>query len=391
MKPATTIIHQGEDRHRFHGAVVPPMFQNSLFVFETTAQIDQAFAHPEDAFIYTRGNNPTVRLLEEKVAALEGGEACKFFASGMAAISSAILSLVKAGDHVICVDSVYGPTSNFLNTYLTEKFGIQVDYVRGEGVDEFRDCIRDNTRLIYLESPSSGVYRIQDLKAVALLARARGITTIIDNTWASPIFQNPIKLGIDLVVHSASKYLGGHSDVVAGCIVGSKARIQEIFLNEHQLLGGKMAPFEAWLVLRGLRTLPIRMKAHEASARRVIDYLKAEKSDVIHEILYPDQNPVARAQMSGFSGLFSVALKADAEGVARFMDALELFSIGVSWGGYESLVYAPNISLSRELTPEKLKEAGIHPGLVRLFIGLEDPEDLIADLERGFKALEMGR
>lgn len=385
LKPATEIMHLGEDRSKFAGAVVPPIFQNSLFVFESAEAIDQAFQNFDTSFIYTRGNNPTVKILEEKVAALEKAEACKFFASGMSAISAAILSTISAGDHIICVDSVYGPTSNFISRYLVPKFKVTVDYVKGEVLEDYIACTKPNTKLIYLESPSSGVYRIQDLKSIAEYASSRGIATIIDNTWATPIFQNPIALGIDLVVHSASKYLGGHSDVVAGCVVGSKARIKDIFEQEHQLLGGKIAPFEAWLILRGLRTLPIRMAQHQKTAAAVMAYLKTRPE--VTKILYPAGNPIAEKQMTGFAGLFTIELNTDEQGVRRFLNTLELFSIGVSWGGYESLAYAPIISLSKELTPEKLAAAGIHPGLVRLFVGLEDAGDLILDLETALAAL----
>ncbi|MCH4887072.1 PLP-dependent transferase [Acidaminobacter sp. JC074] len=379
MRPSTIIAHHGEDRKDYHGAVVPPIFQNSLFTFENADAIDHAFSNVEDAYIYTRGNNPTVTILEEKVAALEHGEACKFFSSGMSAISSAILHFVNAGDHVICIDSVYGPTSNFLSEYLGKKFKIEIDFIKG-GLDEIIEKTRHNTSLIYLESPSSGIYACQDLKAIADYARDKGIGTVVDNTWASPIFQNPLKLGIDIVVHSASKYLCGHSDVVAGCAVSSRKIIKEMFMGEHQFLGSKISPFEAWLILRGLRTLPIRMERHQSSTRKVLDYLGSHPK--VLEILYPDKDPIALKQMKGFSGLFSVVLDTDGQGARDFIDCLNYFSIGFSWGGFESLAYAPIISLSKELPPDKLKAAGIHPGLIRLFAGLEDPEDLIEDLKQ---------
>lgn len=386
MKPSTIIAHLGEDRLKHHGAVVAPMYQNSLFTFENADAIEAAFDDFQSSYIYTRGHNPTVTLLEEKLAALEKAEACKCFASGMAAITASILHFVNAGDHVICVDSVYGPTSNFLSEYLGKKFQVTVDYVKGDDWQEIKSKVTSKTSLIYLESPSSGVYACQDLKAIADYAKSKGIGTIVDNTWATPIFQNPLVLGIDIVVHSASKYLSGHSDVVAGAVMASKTIIDSIFTSEHQYLGGKIAPFEAWLILRGLRTLPIRMKQHQKTARQVIDFLKTQPE--VKGILYPEDNPIAIKQMTGFSGLFSVVLDTDGKGARNFIDALNYFSIGVSWGGFESLAFAPIISLSKEMSEEKLIALGIHPGLIRLFVGLEDPEDLIEDLKQALAVIK---
>lgn len=378
MKQSTIIAHFGENRLEHKGAVVPPIYQNSLFTFESSNAIEKAFDNFNDSYIYTRGNNPTVRLLEEKLAALEKGERAKFFASGMAAISAAIMHFVSSGDHIICIDSVYGPVSNFISEYLGKKFNIEVTYIKGDTLKSYEESLRENTKLIYLESPSSGIFSCQDLKSVAEFAKQHNISTIIDNTWATPIFQNPLTYGIDIVVHSASKYLCGHSDVVAGVIVSSNEIINEIFNYEHNFIGGKIAPFEAWLVLRGLRTLPIRMKKHMESTKIIIEFL--ENHPLVKEILYPNNNPIAIKQMSGFSGLFSVVLNTDEKGVRLFIDTLKLFSIGVSWGGYESLVYAPIISLSKEMSKEKLEASGIRPGLVRLSIGLEEAEDLIEDI-----------
>lgn len=380
MKPSTLIAHLGEDRLKHHGAVVAPIYQNSLFTFENADAIEAAFDNFETSYIYTRGHNPTVKLLEEKIAALEKGEACKCFTSGMAAISASIFHFVSAGDHVLCIDSVYGPASNFLTEYLGKKFNVEVDYIKGDDLDEIQRKTKSNTALIYLESPSSGIYACQDLEAIAVYAREKNIGTIVDNTWATPIFQNPLTLGIDVVVHSTSKYLGGHSDVVSGAVIASQKIIDDIFNAEHQFIGGKMAPFEAWLILRGLRTLPIRMERHQSSTHKVIEFLKTKPQ--VKEILYPHNNPIAKKQMTGFSGLFSIVLDTDGQGARDFIDRLKYFSIGVSWGGFESLAYAPIISLSKEMSEEKLKASGIHPGLIRLYIGLEDPEDLIEDLKQ---------
>lgn len=384
----TMLSHFGEDRERYMGAVVPPIFQNSLFTFESYEAIDAAFERPQDNYIYTRGLNPTVEIVEKKIAYLEGGEKAKLFASGMSAISASILAFVNTGDHVIAISSVYGPTNNFLSKYLFGKFKVDVTFVDGGDLEEIEKAIKENTKLIYLESPSSCTFKLQDLEGVAKLARPRGIKTVIDNTWATPVYQNPLKLGIDVVVHSVSKYLSGHSDVVAGVVVSSQEIMSRIIELEYSLLGGKIAPFEAWLILRGLRTLSLRMERHSQSAMKLARFLKSHPKVIT--VNYPGlesfpQHELAKKQMKGFSGLMSFEVDTDVEGIKRLLNNLGYFQIGVSWGGYESLAYAPIISLAKELPEEKWKAAGIKPGIVRISVGLENVDDLIRDLEEALK------
>lgn len=383
LRPETIVAHLGEDRAAHHGAVVPPLYQNSLFTFESAEAIDEAFENFNESYIYTRGNNPTVEILEKKIAALEGGERAKMFTSGMAAISASIMHFINSGDHIICVKSVYGPANNFITKYLGEKFNVSATFVEGDDIEEIENAIQENTKVIYLESPSSGVFVIQNLEAIAKQAKAHDITTMIDNTWATPVYQQPIKYGIDVVIHSASKYLSGHSDVVAGVVISNKTIIEGLFNHEHNFIGGKIAPFEAWLILRGLRTLHIRMERHSKSAKEVVDFLV--KHPKVKKVNYPGletfgQYDLACKQMSGFSGLLSFEVDTDLDGAKRILNALEIFKIGVSWGGYESLAYAPIISLAKELPEEKWKAAGIRPGLIRISVGLENPLDLIDDL-----------
>lgn len=380
----TLLSHYAEENEKYLGAAAVPIFETSTFVFESYEEIDDAFSRKNKRYIYTRGMNPTVEILEKKLAALEKGERAKCFASGMAAISSAILSVIKAGDHVICVKNIYGPTYNFLSKYLT-KFNIETTFVNGENFEEIKEAIRENTSLIYLESPNSLIFMLQDIKKIASFAKERGIKTIIDNSWASPVFQNPLEMGIDVVVHSASKYIGGHSDVVAGCIIGNKDIISRIEENEYPLLGGILAPFEAWLLIRGLRTLEIRMEKHMKNALAISEFLA--KHPKISKIYYPGhpshpQYELARKQMKGFSGLLSIEIDCDIEGVKRFINNLKIIKLGVSWGGYESLAFPPVISYSKEIPAERFKDYGIKSGLVRLSVGLENVEDLIDDLER---------
>ena len=387
----TILCHHGENRKNYGGAVVPPIFQNSLFTFDSWDDIDKAFDDPTNNCIYTRGKNPSVSMVEEKIAKICGGEKAKLFSSGMGAISSTILHCLKANDHVIAIKNVYGPTNNFLNNYLKEKMNVECTMISGENIDEFRDAIRNNTALIYLESPSSAIFSLQDIRAVAKLAKEHNIKTIIDNTWATPIFQRPIEMGIDFEVHSCSKYLGGHSDVVAGVVVGKEKDIDEIFAKEHAYLGAKLAPFEAWLIMRSLRTLSLRMAKHEENALKVAKFLESHHK--VKKVMYPGleshhQYELGKEQMSGYSGLMAFEMDCESvDSIKAFVNALNVFSIGVSWGGHESLVYAPAISYLKELSPEQFKGMGISLGTIRISIGLEDADELIEDLGRGLKLI----
>jgi cystathionine beta-lyase/cystathionine gamma-synthase len=388
LNPATLLAHYAEDREAHAGAVVPPLYQNSLFTFDSWEAIDEAFSDPADRCIYTRGNNPSVVTAERKIARLAGGERAKLFGSGMGAVSAALMHFLQYGDHVVAVKNIYGPTLNFLK-YLNAKMNVQTTYVSGETVEEFEAALTDQTRVIYLESPTSLVFSLQDIEAVTALARARGIRTIIDNTWATPLFQRPLAMGIDLEVHSCSKYLGGHSDLVAGIVIGSEKEMLEIAKTEALLFGGKMAPFEAWLLVRSLRTLPFRMKAHEQNALAVARFLEGHPA--VRRVFHPGlegspQHRLAKKQMSGSSGLMGFELATDElDRIRAFVNVLELFQIGVSWGGHESLVFAPIISTMKELPEELFGQLGIVPGMIRISVGLEEGEDLIRDLEQALR------
>lgn len=385
----TQLIHYKEGGN---GPVVPPIYQSSLFTFENWDSIDKAFDDPFNNSIYTRGNNPSVSLVEEKIAILCGGQRAKLFSSGMGAISSAILHFVKTGDHIISIKNVYGPANNFMNVYLKEKCNIQTTFIDGKDIKDFENSIRDNTELIYLESPSSAVFGLQDIKKVVALAKKNNIKTIIDNTWATPIFQRPLDMGIDLEIHSCSKYLGGHSDVVAGVVVGKEADIRSIFDREHAFLGAKLSPFEAWLILRSLRTLKIRMLQHQENAIAVANFL--DKHPKIKKVLYPgigsfDQYQLAKEQMSGFSGLMGFIIDSnDIDEIKNFFNSLKYFRIGVSWGGHESLIYAPAISYLKEMPKEQFDNMGISLGVMRISVGLEDVNDLIDDLKQALKHIK---
>jgi cystathionine beta-lyase len=391
----TDLMHFAEDRRRHHGAVVPPIYQNSLFTFESWEAIDAAFDDRTHAFIYSRLGNPTVTMAEQKLARLAGGERARLFASGMAAVSAAVMHCLDAGDHVVAVKHCYGPASNLLNVYLRRKMGIEVSFVDGSSVEDFDRAITERTRLIYLESPSSAVFGLQDIAAVVELARARNgardraerpIRTLIDNTWATPIFQRPLSLGVDLELHSCSKYLCGHSDTVAGALIGSAELLESLAVEEGELLGAPISPNEAWLLARSLRTLPLRMRRHQESALAIARFLEGHPK--VKQVRHPGleshpQYALGRRQMSGTSGLMGFELATtDVEAVRRFFDGLSVFQIGVSWGGHESLVYAPAISYLKELPPERFAEMGIALGDMRISVGLEHVDDLLSDLEQ---------
>jgi cystathionine beta-lyase len=391
LKPETQITHYAEEREKYEGAVVPPIFQNTLFTFESWEAIDAAFDDRVNTPIYSRGKNPSVSIVEQKIAKLAGGEKARLFASGMAAITAAVMHFLNAGDHVIAINNIYGPANNLLSVYLKKKMGISTTFVSGNSVDEFKAAIKPDTKLIYLESPSSAVFSIQDIAAITKLARSQNIKTVIDNTWASPIFQKPLAMGVDLEIHSCSKYIGGHSDVIAGVVIGNTEEMDSISVNEFELLGGKIAPIEAWLIMRSLRTLPIRMKAHEESAMRVARFL--ESHEKIESVSYPGlesfaQHELAKKQMTGFSGLMAFKLKTtELPKIKRFFNSLELFKIGVSWGGHESLIYAPAISYLKELNETQFDALGISLGDMRISVGLEDAGDLIDDLLQALETI----
>lgn len=394
MKLSTLLTHLGEDEGLDpFGAVISPLYQNSLFTFKDWADMEAAFANPSERCIYSRGNNPTVQLVEGKIAALCGGEKAKLFGSGMAAISSAILHYLKAGEHVITLNNIYGPANNFLNNYLRKKMDIETTFIEGTDIEDFTQAIQKNTKLIYLESPSSVKFSLQDIKKVTTLAQKHGIKTIIDNTWATPIFQKPLALGVDLEVHSCSKYFGGHSDLVSGVVIGNQQDIDEIASQEYALLGGKAAPFEAWLILRSMRTMKIRMRQHMETSLKVAEFL--ENHPMVKKVNYPGlpsfaQYELAQQQMKGFAGLMSFEIDVeDIEKVKKFTNALRLFKLGVSWGGHESLAFVPAVAYLQEMPLERFKEMKISLSMVRISIGLEDAEDIIADLNQALKKITL--
>lgn len=369
----------GEHREKYFNAMSPPIIQTSNFVFPGVDDFRNAILDELNSHIYTKGNNPTVEILRKKLAALEGTDDALMFASGTAAISMTIMSCVGQGDHVICVRHPYSWTATVLSRYLV-RFGVTYDFVDGSDLKAIQALIRPNTKLLFLESPNTFTYELQDIPACVALAKKNGILTAIDNSHASPIFQQPARMGVDIVIHSVTKYINGHSDVVAGVVCSSHEIIKKMFIDEYMVLGGILSPQDASLIIRGLRTLPIRMQRVQESTRTIVKALKGHKS--IKRILYPfdpdfPQYELARKQMSGCGGLFTVEFDLpDIDSLLSVIAKVKRWKIAVSWGGHEALMLpmAALYNLPGRDNPH------IPWSYVRFYVGLEEPEYLLEDL-----------
>ena len=377
MSEVTRLVH---DRPYSKGAVSPPIYQTSLFTFDNYAALLERFRGDSDHAIYSRVDNPTVKILIDKMVELECGEAAAAFASGMSAISSAILSVVQSGDRILCVNHIYPDAYQFLRG-VCAGLGIVTEFVDGTDIDAIEARLT-GAQLLYLESPSTWVMQEQNIAAMAKMARAQGVISIVDNTWASPLFQKPLTCGIDMVVHSASKYISGHSDAVAGLVVGKKELIENMKHNVCAYLGGKLSAQEAALLIRGLRTLSLRMQRHQDSALLLANRL-ADRADV-ENVYHPALEKPGFSQLSGYGGLFSIEV-IDSVNIEKFCDSLSVFRLGVSWGGYESLALPVAASMQQTTQYCSAIDFEVSPRLIRLFIGLEDPEDLWHDLDHAFQ------
>ncbi|MFH1805333.1 MAG: PLP-dependent transferase [Pseudomonadota bacterium] len=376
---AATIV--AYDEPHIAGAVVPPIFQNSLFTFSSFEEMAETYAGQKTRPVYSRGLNPTVRAFEEKIAALEGCDDALGFASGMAAISSAVLSVVRPGDRIVAVEHLYPDAFRFFEMVLRD-LDIMVDYVDGRDIAAVERAM-PGARVLYLESPTSWMFHTHDLSSLAAIARRHGAVSMIDNSWASPVFQNPARLGCDVVIHSASKYLGGHSDVVAGIVAGSAEFIARLRTHILPYLGGKLSAFEAWLLLRGLRTLPARMREHQRSALMIAQKLADHPETVF--LHHPGLAGPLPDGLNGTSGLFSLEFSPRIN-IPAFCNALRIFKIGVSWGGHESLVVPAQVTRVQTGGPNSALRFGVPEQLVRLHIGLENPDDQWSDLKQAIGA-----
>lgn len=384
---STLAVHAGQQPDPQYGALSTPIYQTSTFVFKDVAQGAARFAGEEQGYIYTRLGNPTITALEEKIAALEGAEAGLAFGSGMAAVSAVIMALVGQGDHVIHPQAVYGCTFSFLHEIIC-RFGVTASAVDTADLARVEAELEKfpNTKVLYVETPANPTMKLADIQALSQLAKRYGAKVVVDNTFMTPYYQRPLELGADVVIHSATKYIGGHGDVIAGLTVGSKELMNEIRMTTLKDIGGVIGPFDAWLLLRGLKTLALRMERHNLNALTIARWL--EQHPAVSQVWYPGlesfpQHQLAKTQMSGFGGVLSFELTGGYEAGVKLMNSLKLCRLAVSLGDVDTLIQHP-CSMTHSVVPEEHRNrACITPGLVRLAVGIEDAQDIIADLEQG--------
>ena len=384
--PEMITSHYGEEYDKYYNAIVPPIFMNSLNVFNEIDDYFNAKVHDKHTYVYGRVQNPTVRILEDKVAALEHGVAAFAFGSGMAAATTAVLSVVKTGDNIVCLRNAYGPLKNFVENYCPQHLGTTLTYVKGNEVSEFEQAITDNTSLVILESPSSVVFTLQDVEAVSQIAHAHGAKVYIDNSFCSPIFSNPLDMGADIVMHTASKYMGGHSDIIGGMLAVRDEELANAIVTNRELFGGIIGPMEAWLIIRGLRTLSVRVKAHEEVAMKVAEYL--ENHPKVAKVYYTGlkshpQYDLVQKQQKGSTGLMTFEIKGSTEDAKKVVNSLRVFKIGVSWGGFESLACMPHMRCDEQAC----QWLGGGQNLIRIHCGLEGTDALIADLAQALEKI----
>ncbi|MCP2672033.1 methionine gamma-lyase [Maricaulaceae bacterium EIL42A08] len=380
---ATRAIHSGYEPSDAGGALTPPVHLSSTFTFETVEAAGAAFSGEQPAHIYSRISNPTLDLLERRVADLEGAEAAVSFASGMGAITSVLWSLLEPGQEILADKTLYGCTFSFLHHGL-KKFGVKVRHVDMTDAEAVASAITDQTRVVYFETPANPTMSLVDIAAISALARKAGAISVVDNTYATPALTRPIELGADIVVHSATKYLGGHGDLVAGLAAGRKEVMDEVRLyGLKDMTGAALAPLNAMLILRGLKTLDLRMERHSQTAMQVASWLKS-RSDVV-SVAFPGledhpQHALAKRQMARFGGMIAFELESLEAGIA-FMNALTMIKRAVSLGDAETLIQHPASMTHSTYTPEERAEHGISEGLIRLSVGLEDVADILSDLD----------
>lgn len=384
MDISQIINELGEDRELYFNAIAPPIIQTSNFRFNKVDELRSAFADEMSTYLYSRGLNPTVDILRKKLAALDGAEDALVFNNGAAAIFAAVLANVKAGDHIVSVQKPYTWVQRMFDVILP-RFNVTTTYVDGRRTENYFEATKPNTTFYYLESPNSWSLELQNIEAIASFARSKNITTLIDNSYCTPLYQQPISMGIDMAMQTATKYIGGHSDTLGGVISGSKAMIKKIFDSEYLNIGSGIQPFNAWLLIRGLRTLPARLERINRTTQKVVEFVKAHPA--VSSIIYPfdesfDQYVLAKKQMKEAPGLFSFYLKATSrQQVVTFCESLQHIQMAVSWGGHESLL----LPRCAGITNEEFKPGIPDHQMIRMYVGLEEPEYLISDLDQAFK------
>ncbi|MBS6507218.1 MAG: methionine gamma-lyase [Paraclostridium bifermentans] len=390
-KFATKAIHGGHKKDPVSGALTTPIYQTSTFVFDSAEQGGRRFALEEDGFIYSRLGNPTNAQLEEKMALLENGEACMSTGSGIGAITSALWTALKAGDHIVASKTLYGCTYAMLNHGIS-RYGVEVTFVDATNLDEVKGAMKENTKVVYLETPANPDLKLVDIEAISKIAHTvEGCMVFVDNTFCTPYLQRPLELGADVVVHSATKYLNGHGDVIAGFVVGKKDFITQVRLfGVKDMTGSVLSPFDAYLILRGMKTLQIRMDRHTKNAIEVAKFLESHPN--VETVSYPGlesfpQYELAKKQMDMAGGMIAFEVKGGLEGGKKLLNSLELCTLAVSLGDCETLIQHPASMTHSPYTQEERAEAGISEGLIRISVGLEDAEDIIADLKQGLDRL----
>lgn len=386
----TTAIHSGTVKN-LYGTLAVPIYQTSTFIFDSAEQGGKRFALEEAGYIYTRLGNPTTTVLEEKIAALEEGEAAVAMSSGMGAISSTLWTILKAGDHIVTDKTLYGCTFALMCHGLT-RFGVEVSFVDTSNLEEVKNAMKENTRVVYLETPANPNLKIVDLEEISKIAHTNPNTlVVVDNTFATPYIQKPLKLGVDIVVHSVTKYLNGHGDVIAGLVVTNKALADQIrFIGLKDMTGAVLGPQDAYYIVRGMKTFEIRMERHCKNAKAVAEFL--DKNPKIEKVYYPGLEThegynIVKKQMKDFGGMISFELKGGYEAGKTLLNNLKLCSLAVSLGDTETLIQHPASMTHSPYTKEEREAAGITDGLVRLSVGLENVEDIIADLEQGLEKI----
>ncbi len=385
MKFDTKSIHGGGGHKQPANALNPPIFMTSTFTFDNTDKVEQVMSFQSDDFVYTRGNNPTLRLFENRMAALEGGSGAVAFASGMAAISSVLFSLLKPGDNLLAHKTLYGSSHSVVKKLLPQ-YGISGKIADLSHDDELEKAVDENTRVIYLETPCNPNLKILDIQKICSFAKNRGIKVVIDNTFATPFFQRPLEMGADVVVHSATKYICGHGDVVAGVAVAKDTDyVMKLKFDYMCELGGVCSPFNAWLLLRGLKTLGVRMRQHAQNAIALARYL--ENHPGVKKVFYPglssfSGHELAKKQMNGFGGVLSFEVKGGLQSAKQVVNNTKLAQLAVSLGDCETLIELPAAMTHRGYDRETLQHFGLSESMIRISLGLEDIEDIVSDLEQ---------
>jgi methionine-gamma-lyase len=385
---STKSVHSGEKLCPLTGSITTPIYQTSNFGYNDLDSLKRTLSDHSKGYFYTRLSNPTFEAVEKKIADLMGTKRALIFSSGMAALTTAIFSLVSAGDHIVSAFDIYGGTFNFFANVLP-RFGVTVDLVETADAEKLAASVKPNTKIIFFESPTNPLLKIIDISGIAKIGKLHGVITFIDNTFATSFNQKPLESGIDLEMQSATKYLGGHSDLLGGVVGGSEELIEKVMLFRY-VFGGIPDPQSAWLLMRGVKTLKVRMEVHNKNGMEIARFL--EKHPSVETIYYPGlkshpENALAKRQMKGFGGIVSFELRGGVNSVKRFLKKLRIFQLAVSLGGIESLICPPAFTTHRRLSDSQRIKAGITDNLIRLSVGIEDVQDLIEDLDQALTCI----